>query len=103
RVREGWMPKGYWVAQVDVSDPEAYQRYREANAEAFAKYEARFLVRGGAQEAREGAPRARHVVLEFPSIEAARACYDSPEYQRAKAHRDGAAEADLVIVEGYQG
>jgi uncharacterized protein (DUF1330 family) len=97
------MPKGYWIARMEVTDPEAYDRYRSANAEAFEKYGARFVVRGGAQETREGGWPARSVVMEFPSVEAARACYDSPEYQRAKTLREGAAEVDLIIVEGYAG
>lgn len=97
------MPKGYWIAHVDVTDPAAYERYRAANAEAFAKYGARFLVRGGVQEVMEGDLRARGVVLEFPSIEAARACYASPEYQAAKALRDPASDGDLAIIEGYDG
>jgi uncharacterized protein (DUF1330 family) len=96
------MAKGYWVAHVDVRDASAYERYRAANAEAFAKYGARFLVRGGAQEVREGNAHPRTVVIEFPSVEAARACYDSPEYQAAKALRDPASEADLMIVEGWE-
>lgn len=97
------MPKAYWVAHVDVHDPETYARYRAANAEAFAKYGARFLVRGGAQEQKEGQCRARTVVIEFPSLQAARDCYDSPEYQAALAIRAPVSEGDLVIVEGYEG
>lgn len=97
------MPKGYWVAQVDVADPDAYDAYRRANAEAFEKYGGRFLVRGGAQDVREGAPRGRTVVIEFDSMDAAVACYESPEYQRAKALRDPVSEADLVIVPGWEG
>lgn len=95
-------PKGYWVAHVDVHDPETYAAYRQANAAAFAKYGGRFLVRGGAGEQREGHLRARTVVIEFPSYEAALACFDSPEYQAAKAIRDPISEADLVIVPGYE-
>lgn len=95
------MPKAYWIAHADVKDPAAYEVYRAANAEAFAKYGAKFVVRGGAQTVREGAQRPRTVVLEFKDLETAMACYDSPEYQRAKALRDTASEADLVIVEGY--
>ncbi|MDH3263905.1 MAG: DUF1330 domain-containing protein [Paracoccaceae bacterium] len=97
------MPKGYWIAHVDVRDPGAYERYRAANAAPFARYGARFLVRGGAQEVREGQARPRTVVLEFPTIEAARECYDSPEYRAAKALRDPVSEADLLIVEGWTG
>jgi len=96
------MPKGYWVAHVEVHDTAAYEAYRAANAAAFGKYGGRFLVRGGPQEVREGSLRPRIVVIEFPSLQAAKACYDSPEYARAKALRDGAAEASLAIVEGYE-
>lgn len=97
------MAKGYWVAHVDVRDPGAYEAYRQANAVAFGKYGARFLVRGGAQEVREGAAKRRTVVIEFESLAVARACYDSPEYQAAKALRDPVSSGDLVIVEGWDG
>jgi uncharacterized protein (DUF1330 family) len=97
------MSKGYWIVRVDVSDPEAYKAYIAANATAFAKYHATFLVRGGQHETREGAARARNVVIEFPSYEQARACYDSPEYQHAMSLRRDASTADLIIIEGYDG
>lgn len=97
------MAKGYWVAFADVTDPEGYREYVRANARAFAKYGARFLVRGGPCEAPEGRPRSRVVVLEFPSYEAALACYRSPEYAEAMALRQGRALIDLAIVEGYDG
>lgn len=97
------MIKGYWVAHVDVSDPEAYKAYVAANAAPFARFGAKFLVRGGKGDVVEGAFRQKVVVLEFPSVEAARACYDSPEYQAAKALRAPASAADLVIIEGYDG
>jgi uncharacterized protein (DUF1330 family) len=97
------MPKGYWIARVDVSDPEAYKAYVAANAAAFARYGARFLVRGGRFEAKEGASRARNVVIEFPSFEAALACYDSPEYAAALELRRAASESDLLVIEGYDG
>ena len=95
------MPKGYWIARVDVSDPEAYKKYVAANAEAFEKYGGRFLVRGGPFEAMEGSSRQRNVVLEFASYEAALACYNSPEYAKAKAFRTAASEGELVVIEGY--
>jgi len=97
------MAKGYWVAHVDVHDTEAYEKYRQANAIPFEKYGARFLVRGGAGEVREGAMRARHVVIEFADYATAVACYDSPEYQAAKALRTPVSDGDTVIVEGYDG
>jgi uncharacterized protein (DUF1330 family) len=97
------MNKGYWIARVDVSDPEQYKAYIAANAAAFAKYGARFLVRSGEFEALEGSARNRNVVIEFPSYQAAQDCWNSPEYQRAKSFRDGAAIADLIVIEGYDG
>ena len=97
------MATGYWIAHVDVADPEAYKAYVAANAVAFAKYGARFLVRAGAHTVAEGASRKRQVVIEFPDYEAALACYRSSEYQAAKRLRDNGSEADLVIAEGYDG
>jgi len=97
------MAKGYWIGRVDVTNPDAYKNYVTANAAAFSKFGARFLVRGGAFRTAEGGARDRNVVIEFPSYEAAVACWDSPEYQAAKAERDGHAVADIIIIEGYEG
>ncbi len=94
------MPKAYWIAHVDVTDPEGYQDYRSANAAAFSKFGGRFLVRAGQSETMEGSLRARHVVIAFEDHATALACYRSPEYQAALAKRRGRSEADLVIVEG---
>jgi uncharacterized protein (DUF1330 family) len=95
--------KGYWIAHADVSDPEGYKAYVAANAVPFRKFGARFLVRGGTREVVEGKVRGRTVVIEFPSHEAALACYRSSEYQAAAALRQGKAEVDLFIIEGYDG
>jgi uncharacterized protein (DUF1330 family) len=97
------MPKGYIIGRVDVTSPEAYMKYVAANGVAFAKYGARFLVRGGQFEAVEGEARSRNVVIEFPSYQAALNCYRSPEYAQAMAHRLGAAMADIMVIEGYDG
>ena len=97
------MPKGYWIARVDVDDAEAYKEYIAANAEPFAEFGARFLVRAGQFVNPEGGARSRNVVIEFPSYEAAVACYSSPGYQEAIELRRTAADSDLVIVEGYDG
>jgi uncharacterized protein (DUF1330 family) len=94
---------GYWIVHIDVSDPEGYKSYIAANQIAFGKFGARYLVRAGRGEVKEGRQRPRTVVLEFPSYEAALACYRSPEYQAAKALRDGKAVADLVVIEGFDG
>jgi uncharacterized protein (DUF1330 family) len=95
--------KGYWIAHIDVTDPEGYKPYQAANAKAFGMYGARFLVRGGRQQVTEGHQRSRTVVIEFPSYDAALACYRSPEYQAAKALRQGKGEVDLLVIEGYGG
>ncbi len=95
------MAKAYWVGHVIVHDTGAYKKYRAANAVAFEKYGATFLVRGGDQTVMEGRSHPRTVVLEFADLATAQACYDSPEYQAAKALRDPVSDADMVIVEGY--
>lgn len=97
------MAKAYWIARVDIRDPERYKDYVTTARPAFEKHGARFLVRGGATEPLEGQARARNVVIEFPSMEAARACYESAEYQAAKAIRQTVADGELLIVEGYEG
>lgn len=94
------MAKGYVIARVDVSNPEAYARYAAAATRAIADHGGKALARGGRFEALEGKARARNVVLEFESYEAARAYYHSAQYQAARALREGAAEAELVLVEG---
>ena len=94
------MPKGYVIARIDITDPAAYARYAEAATKVIAAHGGRPLVRGGRHEALEGRARARNVVLEFDSYDAARAYYHSPEYQAARAFRGGAAEMEIVLVEG---
>ena len=95
--------KGYWLAEIDVHDAEGYKPYLIADQAPFAEFGARYLVRGGAREVVEGKGRGRIVVLEFPSYDAALACYRSAGYQAAKKLRDGTCTFDLVIVEGYDG
>jgi len=94
------MAKGYWIAHVDITDPEGYKEYQAANKIVFAKYGAKFLVRAGAAEHPEGKLRSRHVVIEFPDYATARACYHSPEYAAAIEKRVGRGEIDVAIVEG---
>jgi uncharacterized protein (DUF1330 family) len=95
--------KGYWIARVDVTDPEQYKLYVAANAVAFSKYGAHFVVRAGPFENPEGISRTRNVVIEFPSYQAARDCWHSPEYQAAIKLRTSVSTIDLVIIEGYEG
>lgn len=97
------MSKGYWIARIDVADPEQYKAYVAANAEPFRKYGARFLVRAGRFENPEGTSRTRNVVIEFPTYQAALDCWKSAEYQQAIKLRETVSTGDLVIVEGYDG
>ncbi|KAA8698015.1 DUF1330 domain-containing protein [Pseudomonas syringae pv. tagetis] len=93
--------KAYWIAHVDVTDPLQYSEYTRRAPAAFELFGGRFLARGGRSEAAEGrnTPQ-RTVIIEFESYEKAVACYQSPEYQNAMSHRQGAAKAEIVIVEG---
>ena len=97
------MPKGYWIARIDVHDMEAYKKYIAANAGPISAYGGRFLVRGGKSEEREGTHRQRVVVIEFDSFEKAKACYESPEYQAAIKLRQPVSDGDALIIEGYDG
>jgi uncharacterized protein (DUF1330 family) len=94
------MPKGYIISRVDVVDPEAYARYAAAATKVIVEHGGRPLARGGRWEALEGPARARNVVLEFEDYETARRYYHSQQYQAAKALRAGAAQIEMVLVEG---
>jgi uncharacterized protein (DUF1330 family) len=84
------MAKGYWIARVDVA----------AAKPAFERFGAVFLARGGPITELEGPSRARNVVIEFPSMQAAVDCYNSPEYQVAAKIRQEVADAEMLGVEG---
>ena len=97
------MPKTYWVARVDMNpgaDLEEYKKYVETAKPAFERHQAKFLARGGKTEVLEGKARARNVIIEFPSMEEALACYNSPEYTAARAIRQALSQGEFVLVEG---
>ena len=94
------MKKGYWMAMLDVTDPDEYPRYIAANAEAFARYGAKFLTRGGRFESPEGPTGTRHVIVEFESFDKALACHNSPEYQAAAKLRRQFSSGHFAILEG---
>lgn len=93
--------KAYWIAHVDITDPDQYSQYTQRAPAAFALYGGRILARGGRSEALEGrtTPQ-RSVVIEFDSYDQALACYQSEQYQDARGHREGVAQAEVIIVEG---
>ncbi|MBB4009560.1 DUF1330 domain-containing protein [Allorhizobium taibaishanense] len=94
------MAKGYWIARVDVRDAERYKDYVSTAKPAFERFGAVFLARGGKTDAVEGPGRARNVIIEFPSFQAAYDCYHSPEYQAAVKIRQEVADGEIVLVEG---
>ena len=94
--------KAYMVVDARSSDPERMVEYRRLSQIAVDAFGARFLVRGAPYETFEGSwqPQ-RLVVVEFPSMDAARKFYDSPEYVAARSARAGVSDFDMVLVEGY--
>lgn len=94
------MAKGYVVARAKVTNPDKWAGYAAKAGEAMKIYGGTPIVRGGRCEVAEGEGRARNVVIEFESFEAARRYAHSSEYAEARALRAGAGEIDIVIVEG---
>jgi len=88
-----------WIAHVKVTDEDAYGKYAALAGPAIEKHGGYFIARGGRYVQLEGNDRPRNVVARFPSVEAAEACYHSPEYQEALSHARHASERDLLIVE----
>jgi uncharacterized protein (DUF1330 family) len=94
------MPKGYVIARAAVTNATAWSEYAAKAGEAIKKHGGKPLVRGGRVEVAEGEGRARNVVIEFDSFEAARAYAFSPEYAAARKLRENAGVIDIVVVEG---
>ncbi len=91
----------YLIAEIEVTDPALYERYKPLAAAAIAAGGGRYLVRGGETVALEGAaPAGRLVILEFPSAAAARAFYDGPDYAEARRIRERAAKSRVIIADG---
>jgi uncharacterized protein (DUF1330 family) len=91
----------YILIRVNVTDWDRYREYMTLTPEALAKYQGRFIARGGRSETLEGPEETRRLAIcEFPTLELARAFYASPEYQAAKSLRDDACEAEFVALEG---
>ena|SRR5215471_21752643 len=91
----------YIVARVEVTDPVRYQEYIKATPAAIARYGGKFIIRGGELITLEGPLETRRlVVIEFPSLEQAKAFFSSEEYGRAKALRTGAAVGQFLAVQG---
>ena len=94
------VPPGYFVAEVEVTDPASMKKYGEKVPETLAPFNHHYVVRGGKPQAIEGDPPKGIVVIAFDSAEKAREWYDSPAYQAIKPFRQSAAKARIYIVEG---
>lgn len=100
------MPKAYWIAHVSADDnntfqSDAYKAYVSGAGPCFQEHNANFLARGGDFELAEGPDLgSRHVVIEFESLEAAKACYHSDAYQEARKHRTAVSNATIILLEG---
>ncbi len=91
----------YVIASVNVTNPEQYKGYQALTPAAIAAHGGRFVVRGGAMEVLEGAwPHSRVVVLEFPTVEIAKTFYNSAQYSEAREKRAGAADFNMIVIEG---
>ena len=91
----------YLIAEVEITDPKAYEEYRKIVPGTIAQYGGRYLVRGGSVETKEGGwTPSRIAVLEFASMDQARKWYHSPEYAPALAIRTRAGKSKVILVEG---
>ncbi|ARE41725.1 hypothetical protein RGUI_3584 [Rhodovulum sp. P5] len=94
------MPKGYIIAHITVNDPDAYQEYIRRDTPILEAAGGRFVVRGGQAQVMEGTAHDRHVVIEFPSYDAALAAYNDPAYQEVADIRRRTADSVILVVEG---
>lgn len=92
----------YVMVQLQITDPDGFKEYAARVPPTIEKYGGRYVVRGGDYEVLEGGwPERRHVVLEFPSREDARAWYDSEDYAPLKAMRFAASDGNAILIDGY--
>lgn len=98
------MKKGYMIANIDVHDPETFARYAAQVPATIEKFGGRYVIRGGDRESLEGGglPQPRIVVLEFDSLDQARAWYTSDDYKPLIELRQSAANGTATLVEGYE-
>lgn len=94
------MPKGYLIAHIRVRDKEAFEEFKQLSGEAIKAHNGKVLVRNPDPDHREGAAQGLAIVIEFESLDAARAFYDSDAYSDARAVREKIAETDLILAEG---
>ena len=94
------MAKGYWIANITVTDQTKYAEYVERDTPIIEGHGGKFIVRGGVPEITEGKAHNRQVVVEFESFEAAKRAYESDQYQKVSQIRYASAESTFILVEG---
>ena len=95
--------KAYVIVDVKINDPQQYEEYKKLTPGSLVPFEGKFVVRGGVAETLEGDwEPGRIVVLEFPSLERAKAWWSSAGYAPAKAIRQAASHTKMIVVEGFQ-
>jgi uncharacterized protein (DUF1330 family) len=91
----------YVIGDIELTDPAAFQEYRNRVGATVEQYGGRFVVRGGKVDPKEGDWQPHLLVmLEFPTLEQAERWYNSPEYKPLIAMREKAARTQLIIAEG---
>jgi uncharacterized protein (DUF1330 family) len=101
--RQMKMMPGYVVAEVDVTDPATFQKYAAKAPGTIEQYGGHYVIRGGKSDSIEGDAPKRFVVIQFDSMEKAKAWEDSPEYDAIKPIRHSSAKSRVFIIEGYGG
>lgn len=96
------MPKGYLIGHITVTDPDGYPEYVRRDTPILESHGAKFIVRGGTSQTMEGTSQDRHVVIEFPSYEAAVAAFNDPDYQEVAEIRRRCADSTIILVEGTE-
>ena len=91
----------YVLAEIEITNPEGYKEYTAHVPATIAKYGGRFVVRGGKAHVLEGEwPERRRVLIEFPTVDAARQWWDSSEYAKPKEMRRANSKGRLLLLEG---
>ena len=93
-------PHGYLVAELEVTDPDTFEKYRTQVPATLAPYKAHYVVRAGKVTALEGEPPKRFAIIEFDSVAQAQAWYNSEAYQTIAAIRHKSAKTRSFIIEG---
>lgn len=94
------MPKGYLVAHIRVHDKDRFEEFKKLSMGALKDHNGKVLVRNPSPDHREGAAKGLAIVIEFDSLAAAQAFYDSDVYGKARAVRESISDTDLILVEG---